>query len=471
MKLSEPSQVAAMATPLYLHAFLRDYRTKKDSPSFLEDQRRRVALYNEKHNLDQYTAKRSVPAVPHNPVSPKSLIPPPPTLAPPVEVMPNTAASVVTAASGVTAAGAGTAVSAHAAASSVTAAIPVNTTTTLKSLPATGRQIPPITPSSYAPLPPPEKLGSGPITPIMAYASTSRLGAIRRPRSTQDEMDVDSDASMPRSHNPEAAEQEKPRPRPIERKRKRSGSEERWKPRSRKGKDKMEDVTVKRKMKTTKETIPVKKRARIHADVESPRNAELDDVPRSKRLAGRSVEKGNEKERQFKRKRPVSESSSSDSDFVGTESESEDHSKPRPSTSTSKTVIRSRPRPPVSPIPPTLNKRRAPPVPTGDFYDPPCSTCRTAGKDCERQATAGACVNCRHFKHKCEFAKIRKTKKSKPVVESEDDDSAAAPRRPRKAAEAAKLAISETAKPRSTNSRNQSKFSHLYLLDKLIIRL
>ena len=61
---------------------------------------------------------------------------------------------------------------------------------------------------------------------------------------------------------------------------------------------------------------------------------------------------------------------------------------------------------------------------------------------CEKQATGEACVRCRKFKHKCEFAKLRKLKKTTPVVESDGESSlTAAPRKPRQAAKAAKKAI------------------------------
>ena len=58
--------------------------------------------------------------------------------------------------------------------------------------------------------------------------------------------------------------------------------------------------------------------------------------------------------------------------------------------------------------------------------------------ECEKQATGEACVRCRKYKHKCEFAKVRKPRKN---VESDDKSSTAAPRKPRKAAKAAKKAI------------------------------
>ena len=62
--------------------------------------------------------------------------------------------------------------------------------------------------------------------------------------------------------------------------------------------------------------------------------------------------------------------------------------------------------------------------------------------ECEKQATSEACVRCWKFKHKCEFAKLTKLKKTTPVVESDGDSLlTAAPRKPCQAAKAAKKAI------------------------------
>ena len=104
-------------------------------------------------------------------------------------------------------------------------------------------------------------------------------------------------------------------------------------------------------------------------------------------------------------------------------------------------VIHSCPRPQVSHLLPNSKTNQSLPIPTGKFYVPPCSTCQTPKVKCEKQATGEACVRCCKFKHKCEFANFRKSKKITPVVESEDESSTAAPRKPRQAAKAAKKAI------------------------------
>jgi hypothetical protein len=110
---------------------------------------------------------------------------------------------------------------------------------------------------------------------------------------------------------------------------------------------------------------------------------------------------------------------------------------------------------------PPASKKSTPrpnPITTGESYDQKCSHCRLAGRTCEKQKSGGACVNCRKFKHKCEYAKARKQKKSKPVVESEEEASSSpAPRPPRQAAAVAKKAIKDGVesppKPRATKTR------------------
>lgn len=62
--------------------------------------------------------------------------------------------------------------------------------------------------------------------------------------------------------------------------------------------------------------------------------------------------------------------------------------------------------------------------PTGDYFDPPCSTCHIAGKVCEQDVRGGSCSGCKASKRACEYARPRTSRrvKSKPtVVDSEDD--------------------------------------------------
>ena len=91
-------------------------------------------------------------------------------------------------------------------------------------------------------------------------------------------------------------------------------------------------------------------------------------------------------------------------------------------------------RPPKS-TPRTSVGARPTAKPSGKFHDQQCSKCRLSLKDCEMQETGGACVSCRIYKHKCEYARPRKTLKSKPIVESEyESASENVSRPPRRAA-------------------------------------
>jgi hypothetical protein len=62
--------------------------------------------------------------------------------------------------------------------------------------------------------------------------------------------------------------------------------------------------------------------------------------------------------------------------------------------------------------------------PTGDYFDPPCSTCHVAGRACEQDMRGGSCSQCKVSKRACEYAKPRTSRrvKSKPTVDSKDDE-------------------------------------------------
>jgi hypothetical protein len=258
--------------------------------------------------------------------------------------------------------------------------------------------------------------GPGPKTMAVAAANWSfvtaaRLGRIRTPRE-EDDMDVDLVL------DPKGKGKQK------ETKRKRVDEEEE------------QDETLPRPKKRTnvvEDTVPRTKKIK----------------PRKENLAAAKIDKHMEVERETvkgiverllrkKQRQVIKPISRSGSEFNESSSEEEEDSRPRPPIRSD--VIHSRPRPPVSPLPPTSKSNRSLPIPTGEFYEPPCSTCQTAGVDCEKQVTGEACVRCRKFKHKCEFSKVRNLKKS-TVVESDDESSTAAPRKPRQAAKAAKKAI------------------------------
>ena len=259
--------------------------------------------------------------------------------------------------------------------------------------------------------------GPGPKTMAAAAANWSfvtaaRLGRIRTPRE-EDDMNVDVVL------DPKGKGKQK------ETKRKRVDEEE------------QDECLLRPKKRTTvvEDTVPQTKKIKprkenlvVAAKIDKHMEVERETV---KGIVERLLSK---KQRQVIK--PISRSGS---EFNESSSEEEVDSRPRPPIRSD--VIQSRPRPPVSPLPPTYKSNRSLPIPTGEFYEPPCSTCQTARVECEKQATGEACVRCRTFKHKCEFSKIRKPKKSTPVVESDDESSTAAPRKPRQAAKAAKKAI------------------------------
>ena len=93
--------------------------------------------------------------------------------------------------------------------------------------------------------------------------------------------------------------------------------------------------------------------------------------------------------------------------------------------------------------PRTSTVNRSKPIPTGEYHEKKCSKCRLSSRDCEKQLAGGACFACRRYKHKCEYAKPRRQLKSRPVVESEDDEfiSETPSRHPRQAAKLARRAI------------------------------
>jgi hypothetical protein len=104
------------------------------------------------------------------------------------------------------------------------------------------------------------------------------------------------------------------------------------------------------------------------------------------------------------------------------------------------------------------------PIPTGEYHDSKCSRCRIMGRSCEIQKSGGACVNCRRYKHKCEYSRPRGRKevKSKPIVESEDESpllSSPPPpsRHPRAASAVARKAIKKAVIASEIGSRIQIK--------------
>ena len=73
---------------------------------------------------------------------------------------------------------------------------------------------------------------------------------------------------------------------------------------------------------------------------------------------------------------------------------------------------------------------RYPPRATGEVFKKPCVRCRSARTEtvCEVDEKGGSCVRCKSHKYKCDYANRPGTlKKSKVIVESEDEESEALP--------------------------------------------
>lgn len=85
-------------------------------------------------------------------------------------------------------------------------------------------------------------------------------------------------------------------------------------------------------------------------------------------------------------------------------------------------MVRARPRARRPSTPAAAKRRERVAHPTGELFDPPCSNCRFASRECEQTSNGGACVDCKLKKKRCEYALPQTRKvKSKPTVESEDD--------------------------------------------------
>ena len=251
-----------------------------------------------------------------------------------------------------------------------------------------------------------------------SFAAAARLGKIRLPLE-EDDMDVDAvldpkgkgkQKEKKRKRVDEEEEKDDRLPRPKKRRDEVIEIVEDSVPRTKKRKDRTNDQVIEDSMPRTTMSKPREENLVVAAKINNRMELERETVKeivesllrRKERLVAKPI-------------------STSGSEFKGSSSEEEVDSRPRPPIQSN--VIHSRPRPPVSHLRPNSKSNRSLPIPTGKFYVPPCSTCRTAKVKCEKQATAEACVRCRKFKHKCEFAKFRKSKKITPVMESKDESS------------------------------------------------
>ena len=87
-ELTEPAQRAAFKASFFLHSFIRDYKPKKDNPTFLDDQRLQLASYDSKKARSaprpDTTTQRKSPPVDVLPTAPRVATPPPITMPAPV---------------------------------------------------------------------------------------------------------------------------------------------------------------------------------------------------------------------------------------------------------------------------------------------------------------------------------------------------------------------------------------------------
>ena len=434
MKLKEPSQAAAINASFYLHTFLRDFRTKKDHPSFLIDQSRRVKKFDQKHSIPTPAAVPNViEAVPSaaasNPVTlPRVVVNPSPAAPTHLPVVP-----VVPSERNIAAAHSNIIFS-----------------------PNKRRLVPfPRSPRLASPGPGPKTMAIAAAT--SSFVSAARRGDIRRPRG---DSTLESDVDVPRPPKADLDPKGKGKQRDDgglkERKRKWVDVSDETAPRTKKRKDRpivIEEDVVPRTKKRKDRVVDVDEESMLHKRTRNdqdtlPRSMKHSVVQRptmkkdklkSERKTVKEIVERVLRQKESQMAKTMKPISTSGSEFKESSSEDEDDSRPRQPIRSD--VIHSRPRPPISQLPQASKINRSLPIPTGEYYHPPCSTCRTAGTVCERQATGEACVRCRTFKHKCEFAKLRKSKRNTTPVESEDDSSTAAPRKPRVAAKAAKKAI------------------------------
>ena len=58
MRFTDSELLAAFNHPLFLHSFLKEYRKKKEDPTFIEDQQRRMRKYDEKRKDNQVQPPR-----------------------------------------------------------------------------------------------------------------------------------------------------------------------------------------------------------------------------------------------------------------------------------------------------------------------------------------------------------------------------------------------------------------------------
>lgn len=471
--LTGPDEIAAFNTAFFLHGFVRDFRKKKDTPDFIEDQRRRLKKFDAKHTKSGplVAAAPSIPisTQPSQETHPISTTPPsmavPPAAALPIRTAfqtnpaalkkgttpyPAATSAPLSMAAPLTAASSAIAAS-HNVPSTDVSATPAHilesvkrATEVLKTSRAAADKHTAISANTfqqhknrktrYLPTPRPGAStlpfatpGPGPST--IKFAAAAAKGIVRQPLITSGDLDLldkidEEDDTWRRFQDIEdSSGTDKHDPRPS-----------------------VEIPTTDKKGKAKEVLRSKRKRGLVDYGSEESSSDCATPPTNSKKaktnMTGKAIEKDKNDDDKF----------SEDDETSSSSNDSDDEFR----------VIHSRPR---KPLPRTSHK---PPVrinnntnPSGEYHEEKCSKCRLSGKECEKQQSGGACVNCRRYKHKCEYARPRKSIKSKVEVESEEDEpsSMSSPevRHPRVAAAAARRAIKKVVAAAKNPSKPPAK--------------
>ena len=408
MRLKNVDQLAAFNTNFFLHGFLRDFRKKRDSPTFLDDQRDRLRKFD--HRVwSSHAATIEPPSATSAPSVPATITPPSAPSGPSVFTpsIPNPSVPVKPPLQSIPL---------------ISSTAAEGTLFTSTAAPLNQLKLDDVSINSE-PLPRPKITTAGPVP-----SSSRERGAMRRPRESRSPFTVAGnllDFMTPRDLEIlQRHEDEYKREHFSENKSNASGSDDVQpspkpiipKTMDKKGKGKADENKKTRRVRLIVDAVKSKPKTKSKVTTE-------DEI----------VDGGNDDEE------------SEEEQEEEQEDDDDEHKDDR-------SVIRYRPRKPTrrvsqTPyIPPN-------PIPTGELNPSKCSNCNLSGRECERQESGGACVNCRRYKHKCEFSRPRKRQKSEAVVESEEEEETPPTIRPRRmAAIVAKKAIKKEV--RSSHGQN-----------------
>jgi hypothetical protein len=386
--LTAPQHVAAFKESLFLHRFIGDFRLNKNSPTFLADQRIKLATYDAR----KARASQKGPAI---------LVPPPrPTTPTPPPNIERAKVTVVSPARPAVA-GPGPQTMAN---SSNAREIPRPEKSVKRSTLATsfgpGKVREPL-PEYRRKFKDIEESGSG------SESENEVVSPPVRPRPFV----LMTTKSETRAEKEKRKEKERKKEEKAEKERERKKEEKAEKERERKKEERAEKERERRKEERAEKEKERKKEEKAQMKERKDETSEKGTVVRVKRAV-------------ITRKSDAHAADDSDS---SDDSDEDDDSRPYKATVKQETKGR-------------------PIVPTGKLYDPPCVRCGMAEKACEMQEGGTACVGCRRSKHKCEYGQPRRKveKKSKATLETEDDETEGGRQHPpRRAAKAANAAIDE----------------------------